>query len=156
VRNSSPIPGLGVAGGYKIMVEDRGGRGLDILQQQTDHLVDVMKKDPRLTSASTEFRSKTPQLYLDIDRTKAEAMGLTFEDVNQTLSMGLGSLYINSFNAFGRHWQVNVQCEGIYRDRPEKINLLQVRNKYGQMVPMGTLLRVREVGGPISVTRYNL
>ncbi len=156
VRNSSPIPGLGVAGGYKIMVEDRGGRGLATLQNQTDHLVHEMKKDPRLTSASTQFRSKTPQLYLDIDRTKAEAMGLTFDDVNQTLSMGLGSLYINSFNAFGRHWQVNVQLEGTYRDRPEKINLLQVRNKYGQMVPMGTLVRVREIGGPISVTRYNL
>ncbi len=156
VRNSSPIPGLGVAGGYKLMVEDRGGRGLGVLQEQTDHLVDVMKKDPRLTSASTQFRSRTPQLYLDIDRTKAEALGLSFDDVNQTLSMGLGSLYINSFNAFGRHWQVNVQLEGTYRDRPEKINLLQVRNKYGQMVPMGTLARVREIGGPISVTRYNL
>jgi multidrug efflux pump len=156
VRNSSPIPGLGVAGGYKIMVEDRGGRGLGMLQEQTDHLVAVMKKDPRLTSASTQFRSTTPQLYLDIDRTKAEAMGLTFNDVNQTLSMGLGSLYVNSFNAFGRHWQVNVQLEGTFRDRPEKINLLQVRNKYGQMVPLGTLVRVREIGGPIGVTRYNL
>ena len=70
--------------------------------------------------------------------------------------MGLGSLYVNSFNAFGRHWQVNVQLEGTYRNRPEDINLLQVRNKYGQMVPMGTLVQVREIGGPISVTRYNL
>jgi multidrug efflux pump len=156
VRNSSPIPGLGAAGGFKLMVEDRGGRGLAMLQEQTDHLVDVMKQHSELSTASTQFRSSVPQLYLDIDRTKAQALGLSFQDVNQTLSMGLGSLYVNSFNAFGRHWQVNVQLEGSFRNRPEHINLLQVRNKWGQMVPMGTLVKTREVGGPISVTRYNL
>ena len=115
-----------------------------------------MKHQPGLATASSQFRSAIPQLYLDIDRTKAEALGLTFSDVNQTLSMCLGSLYVNSFNQFGRHWQVNVQLEGSYRNRPEDINLLQVRNKWGQMVPLGTLLKVKEVGGPISVTRYNL
>ena len=111
VRNSSPIPGLGVAGGYKLIVEDRGGRGLVNLQRQTDDLVATMKRDPGLATASSEFRSQTPQLYLDIDRTKAEAMGLSFDDVNQTLGMYLGSLYVNSFNQFGRHWQVTVQLE---------------------------------------------
>ena len=83
-------------------------------------------------------------------------MGLSFDDVNQTLTMYLGSLYINSYNEFGRHWQVNIQLEGNFRNRVEDINLLQVRNKCGQMVPLGTLVRVREVGGPITVTRYNL
>ena len=81
---------------------------------------------------------------------------MSFDDVNQTLSMYLGSLYVNSFNQFGRHWQVTVQAEGDYRNRVEDINLLQVRNKWGQMVPLGTLVNVREIGGPISVTRYNL
>ena len=76
--------------------------------------------------------------------------------MNQTLAMYLGSLYVNSFNEFGRHWQVTVQLEGDYRNRVEDINLLQVRNKWGQMVPLGTLVNVREVGGPIIVTRYNL
>ena len=76
--------------------------------------------------------------------------------MNQTLGMYLGSLYVNSFNQFGRHWQVTVQLEGDYRNRVEDINLLQVRNKWGQMVPMGTLVNVREIGGPIAVTRYNL
>ena len=94
----------------------------------------------------------TPQLYLDIDRTKAEALGVSFEDVNQTLSMFLGSLYVNSFNQFGRHWQVTVQVEGRYRNRVEDINLFQVRNKWGQMVPLGTLVNVDQVksdrGGP--------
>jgi multidrug efflux pump len=156
VRNSSPIPGLGVAGGYKLIVEDRGGRGLGNLQRHTDDLVATMQRDPGLATASSEFRSHTPQLYLDIDRTKAEALGLSFDDVNQTLGMYLGSLYVNSFNLFGRHWQVTVQLEGDYRNRIEDINLLQVRNKWGQMVPLGTLVSVREVGGPITVTRYNL
>ena len=70
--------------------------------------------------------------------------------------MYLGSLYVNSFNSFGRHWQVTIQAEGDYRDRIENINLLQIRNKWNQMVPLGTLLQPREIGGPITVTRYNL
>jgi multidrug efflux pump len=156
VRNSSPIPGLGVAGGFKIMVEDRGGRGLGVLQSQTDELTRRLRGRPGLTDVSTGFRSRTPQLFLDIDRTKAEALGLSFDDVNQTLGMYLGSLYVNSFNQFGRHWQVTVQLDGEYRNRVEDINLLKVRNKWGQMVPMGTLVNVRDFPGPIVVTRYNL
>jgi multidrug efflux pump len=156
VRNSSPIPGLGVAGGFKIMVEDRGGRGLEVLQAQTDALTRRLRAQPGLADVSTGFRSRTPQLFLDVDRTKAEALGLSFDDVNQTLGMYLGSLYVSSFNQFGRHWQVTVQLEGAYRNRVEDINLLQVRNKWGQMVPMGTLVNVREFRGPIVVTRYNL
>jgi multidrug efflux pump len=156
VRNSSPIPGLGVAGGFKIMVEDRGGRGLLSLQEQTDLLTRNLRTQPGLADVSTGFRSQAPQLYLDIDRTKAEAMGVPFDDVNQTLSMFLGSLYVNSFNAFGRHWQVTVQSEGEYRNRVEDINLFQVRNNRGQMVPLGTLVHARGYSGPITVTRYNL
>jgi multidrug efflux pump len=156
VRNSSPIPGLGVAGGYKLIIEDRGGRGLEALQQETDDLIAAMKKEPGLATANTQFRSRTPQLFLEIDRTKAESMGLSFDDVNQTLSMYLGSLYINSINQFGRHWQVNIQLDGDYRNRVEDVNFLQVRNKWGEMVPLGTLVRLKETGGPISVTRYNL
>ena len=76
--------------------------------------------------------------------------------MNQTLQIYLGSLYVNSFNAFGRHWQVNVQAEGDFRNRVDDINLLQVRNNQGQMVPLGTLANVREIGGPIFVNRYNL
>ena len=128
VRNSSAIPGLGTAGGYKLIIEDRGGRGFKDLQIETDELVARMKKQPGLATASTQFRSQTPQLYLQIDRTKAESLGLSFDDVNQTLTMYLGSLYVNSFNEFGRHWQVTVQLAGEFRNRVEDINLLQVRN----------------------------
>src|SRR5262249_43530733 len=117
VRNSSPIPGLGVAGGFKLMVEDRGGRGLKDLQLPTDEVVGRLKRTPGLGTSSTQFRSRTPQLFLDIGRSKAEALGLSFDDVNQTLSMYLGSLYVNSFSEFGRHWQVVIQLEGDYRNR---------------------------------------
>ncbi len=160
VRNSSPIPGLGVAGGFKIMVEDRGGRGLADLQTETDSLTRKLRALPGLADVQTGFRSNAPSIYLDIDRTKSVALGVPFEDVNQTLSMFLGSLYVNSFNQFGRHWQVTIQAEGKYRDRIEELNLFQVRNKWGQMVPLGTLVNVNQKksdsGGPIVVTRYNL
>ena len=161
VRNSSPIPGLGVAGGFKIMVEDRGGRGLADLQSQTDGLTRKLQEVPR---SGTTFRPGSAPTRHRSTWTSTEpspcALGVPFEDVNQTLSMFLGSLYVNSFNQFGRHWQVTVQAEGQYRDRIEALNLFQVRNKWGQMVPLGTLVNVNQVksdrGGPIVVTRYNL
>ncbi|MHB1037862.1 MAG: efflux RND transporter permease subunit [Pirellulales bacterium] len=151
-----PIPGLSVAGGFKLMVEDRGALGLPILDQQTGQLVRRLQKQPSLVGVSTQFRSLTPQLYLDIDRAKVASLGIPLNDVNQTLQIYLGSLYVNSFNAFGRHWQVNVQAEGNFRNRVDDINLLQVRNNQGQMVLLGSLANVREIGGPIFVNRYNL
>ena len=156
VYGAPPIPGLSVAGGFKLVVEDRGSLGLDSLQRQTDNLVRKLQAVPGLTSVATQFRSHTPQLWLDIDRTKVASLGVSFDDLNQTLTMYLGSLYVNSFNFFGRHWQVTIQAEDRYRDRVENINLFQVRNRWQQMVPLGTLIQPREIGGPISVTRYNL
>ena len=156
VYGAAPIPGLGVAGGFKLVVEDRGSLGLDSLQRQTDNLVRKLQAVPGLTSVATQFRSNTPQLWLDIDRAKVASLGVSFDDLNQTLTMYLGSLYVNSFNFFGRHWQVTIQAEDRYRDRVEDINLFQVRNRWQQMVPLGTLIQPREIGGPISVTRYNL
>jgi multidrug efflux pump len=156
VNPAAPIPGLGTAGGYKLVVEDRGGLGLIPLQDQTYHLIDQIKTQPGLNKVSSQFRAQTPQLFLDIDRTKVATHGVTLNDVNQTLDMYLGSLYVNSFNEFGRHWQVTIQAEGNYRDRVEDINLFQVRNAAGQMVSLGSLVEPRPTGGPISITRYNL
>ena len=156
VFGASPIPGLGTAGGFKIVVEDRGGLGLGALQDQTEALVRKLRNYPALASSATQFRSNTPQLWLEIDRTKAAALGVSFNDVNQTLSMFLGSLYVNSYNQFGRHWQVTVQADGNFRDRDNAISLFQVRNNQGQMIPLGTLVTPKEVGGPVSMTRYNL
>src|SRR5207302_2048814 len=150
------IPGLSVAGGFKYMVEDRGGLGPAALQRQTDALVAKLKANPALTGASTQFRSNTPQIFADIDRAKVASLGVSLLDVNQTMGTNLGSLYVTSFNEFGRYWQVTVQADASYRSRVEDINLLQVRNQWGQMVLLGTLVNPREVGGPVYLTRYNL
>jgi multidrug efflux pump len=156
VFGAPPIPGLSVAGGFKLMVEDNGGLGLESLQRQTDTLVRKLQEEPSVTGVSSQFRSNAPQLFMDIDREKVESLGVSVNDVNQTLQMFMGSLYVNSFNRFGRHWQVTIQAEGKYRARTEELNLLKVRNNQGQMVPLGTLIKVREIGGPVFVTRYNL
>jgi multidrug efflux pump len=162
-----PVPGLSVAGGFKLMVEDRVALGVDELQAQTDTLIgkDAEARDrrrpgiaqlPGLVGVSTQFRSRTPQLYMDIDRTKVESLGVSLGDLNQTLQIYLGSLYVNSFNQFGRYWQVNLQAEGTFRNRVERVNLLEVRNNRGRMVPLGTLVKMRDVSGPVMVQRYNL
>ncbi|MBP3957669.1 efflux RND transporter permease subunit [Gemmata sp. G18] len=156
VFGAAPVPGLGSAGGFKFMVEDRGGLGVRSLELRMDDLVERFKKMPHLTDARTQFRSRIPQLQLEVDRPKAAALGVSLQDLNQTISMYLGSLYVNSYNDFGRHWQVTAQADGDFRARPEQIHLFQVRSKSGQMIPLSTLVRVRDLAGPISVTRYNL
>jgi multidrug efflux pump len=150
------IPGLSVAGGFKLMVEDRGGLGLDALQRQTDDLVRKLQAQPGLLGVSTQFRSNTPQIFADVDRTKVFSLGVSQQDVTQTLGTYLGSLYVTNFNEFGRYWQVTLQADGKYRNRVEDVNQFQVRNKWGQMVLLGTLVKPRAVGGPVYVTRYNL
>ena len=147
----SAIPGLGTAGGFKFIVEDRGDLGLVALQKQTDGLIQKLQKVPGLSRVTTQFRSKTPQLFLDIDRDKVASLGVSLDDVNQTLDILMGSSYVNSFNDFGRHWQVTVQAEGSYRNRVEDLNLFQVRNMFGRMVLLGTLVHPREIAGPIAV-----
>jgi len=156
VCGAPPIPGLSVAGGFKLMVEDRGGLGLDALAQHTDQLVGKLRKTPGLFCVSSQFRSSMPQLYLDIDRKKVKSLGVSIGDLNDTLQIYLGALYVNNFNIFGRNWQVNIQGEGDRRKRIEDIALLKVRNLRGEMVPLGALAEPREIGGPVYVNRYNL
>ncbi len=156
VFNAPPIPGLSVASGFKLMVEDRTGLGLTTLQKQADTLTGKLRKEPGLVGVFNQFRSRTPQLWLDLDRTKAFALGVPLADVNQTMQVYLGSLYVNSFNEFGRYWQVTVQAQGSSRNDVSDVKLLEVRNKYGEMVPLSTVANLREVSGPVMVQRYNL
>lgn len=142
VVGASPIPGLSSTGGFKVMIEDRGGAGLEILQAQADKLIRKIKDlkvndEPALAGVSTQFRSKIPQLYMDIDRSKVASLGVSLDDVNQTLEILLGSLYVNSFNDFGRHWQVTLQAEGDFRSHLGTLNLLEVRNNAGQWCRWG-------------------
>jgi multidrug efflux pump len=156
VYGAPPIPGMSVAGGFKFMVEDRAGLGVDYLQKESDALIGKLKGQPGLNSVSTVFRANVPQLFLDIDRKKVASLGVSFDDLNKTLGIYLGSLYVSNFNEFGRYWQVNLQSEGQFRSRLDDLKLLYVRNNQGLMVPLGTLATAREVGGPIFVLRYNL
>jgi multidrug efflux pump len=156
VFGAPPIPGLSVASGFKLMVEDRGGLGTRALQRQCDALTAKLHDDPAVAGVVSQFRSDTPQLYLDVDRTKVQALGVPLGDVNATAQIYLGSQYVNNFNEFGRYWHVTLQAEGSYRARTSDVNLLQVRNQWGEMVPLGTLATLREITGPVMVQRYNL
>jgi multidrug efflux pump len=157
VNGAAPIPGLSQAGGFKLIVEDRGGLGLGALQQQTETLTaELALQKSSLNNVVTNFRPHTPQLLLKVDRDKVEALGVPLSDVNQTLQMYLGSAAVNNFNAFGRHWQVTIQAAGQYRNNVDDVGLLQVRNNKGQMVPLGVLINLVPQDGPLSLQRYNL
>jgi multidrug efflux pump len=151
-----PVDGLGTTGGFKIIIEDRGNLGLGEMQRICDNIVKVGNETEGLTGLSHSSRANTPWLYLEIDRTKCEALGLSVSDVFTTLQVYLGSYYVNNFNEFGRTWQVNVQADQKFRDKVGDIRQLQVRNKQNQMVRLGTLLDVRDTMGPVMVMRYNM
>jgi multidrug efflux pump len=150
------VSGLGRAGGFKIMVEDRGDLGLDILQEQTDKLVAKGNEQPGLTGLFTVFKTSSPQLFVDVNRDACLSQGVNLSDVFSTLQAYLGSRYVNDFNRFGRTWQVVVQADSQYRDQIEDVRKLMVRNRNGKMVPLGSLCEVRPVGGPLVLTRYNM
>ena len=151
-----PIDGLGTTGGFKLIVEDRGNLGLGSLQQVTDEIAAQGAKSDELRGIFNSSGTSTPWLYLDIDRTKCEAIGVSVMDVFNTLQVYFGSYYVNNFNEFGRTWQVNVQADSKFRAEVSDIGQLQVRNKQGQMIRLGTLLTVRDTSGPVMVQRYNL
>jgi multidrug efflux pump len=156
VIGAPPVRGLGATGGFKIMIEDRGDNGLEALQDQTDNIVQLGNQQPGLRGLLSIFRANTPQLYVDIDRTKCKTMGVALSDVFDTLQIDLGGLYVNDFNQFGRTWQVNAQADVPYRMQPEDVGRLQVRNKNGEMVPLGTVADVQDKGGPFVINRYNM
>jgi multidrug efflux pump len=151
-----PVRGVGRAGGFRLMIEDRGNAGLTTLQGQTDNLVDKGNQQPGLVGLFSVFRANSPQLYVDVDRRKTLSMGVSLKDVFDTLQIYLGSLYVNDINLFGRTWQVIAQSDANFRDRAEDVKLLKARNGHGDMVPLGTLADIRQIGGPLILTRYNM
>jgi multidrug efflux pump len=156
VFGAPAVSGLGTAGGFKIIIEDRGDLGLDELQKQTDDLIETANKHPMINGCFTVSRVRAPQLYADIDRERCFAMGIPINSVFNTLGVYLGSLYVNDFNKFGRTWQVIVQAEAPFRDRVERVKRLQVRAANGSMVPIGALCQVKEINGPLILGRYNM
>src|SRR5579885_3555055 len=151
-----PIPGLGQAGGFQMMVEDRGAVGLGELQKATELMLRRTKDEPALQGVTTTFSASSPQLYIDINRTMAESLGVTINDVFQTLQTYLGSTYINLFNKFNQSFQVRIQGASDYRRQLDDIKGLYVANRDGQMVPMGALVRIHRTLGSDLLTRYNM
>lgn len=151
-----PIRGLGQTGGFQMMVEDRGSVGLERLKDAADELMRSGNSQPDLKGLASTFSLSSPQLYLDIDRTKAEALLVPMSNVFETLQAYLGSSFVNLFNKYNQVFQVYIQADSPYRIRPEDIGKLYVRNQRGEMVPLGALINVRQTQGPELITRYNL
>jgi HAE1 family hydrophobic/amphiphilic exporter-1 len=150
------IPGLGVAGGFQMQLEDRGGVGLAELQQMVHELVQAGNAQSGLTNLNSTFRADVPQLFAEVDRTKAKTMQVPLSSVFNTLQTYLGSYYVNDFNKFGRTWQVKVQADHQFRMAPDDIRRLDMRDAAGNMVPIGTLVNVDQILGPQTILRYNL
>jgi hydrophobic/amphiphilic exporter-1 (mainly G- bacteria), HAE1 family len=151
-----PISGLGQSGGFQMMLEDRRSLGLNEMEAATLEVIRAAHAQSSLRGVTTTFSALSPQLYLDIDRTKAESLEIPLNNVFNTLQAYLGSAYVNLFNKFNQSYQVYVQASAPYRLSPEDVKSLYVRNKAGEMVPLGTLLNVKRMLGSELVTRYNL
>jgi len=166
-----PVQGLGTTGGYKFLVQDRGGYGTKALQEATDKLLGAayaemaatgnddkgnpLPKSP-LTALFTTYRATTPQLFADVDRVKANMLKVSLTDIFDTLQANLGSAYINDFNLYGRTFQVLMQSEDGFRDQAEDIKKLKTRNANGKMVPLGSVVNIEWRSGPDRVVRYNM
>ena len=151
-----PIDGLGNTGGFKLQVQDRQDSGLPNLQGTVERLAASGNAQPGLVGLFTSFSANQPQLFIDIDRTKAKSQGIPLDNVFQTLQVYLGSAYVNDFTRFGRNWQVNVQADSAFRVAVEDIGKLKVRNAAGEMVPLATLVSIRDVSGPAIVNHYQM
>jgi len=151
-----PIRGLGSSGGFQLMIEDRGGLGYQELQKAVREVIGAATGKPGLQYLATTFSASTPQIFLDIDRTKVHSLQVHIKSVFDTLQAYLGSAFVNLFNKFNQVFQVYVQADAPFRLSTDDIKNLYVRNEMGQMVPLGALLTVRNTVGPELVLRYNL
>ncbi|MGE0563843.1 MAG: efflux RND transporter permease subunit [Pseudolabrys sp.] len=151
-----PVRGIGNAGGFRMMIEDRAGHGSLALQQAAFAMMGQAAQSPVVQNAFTLFETATPQLYLDIDRTKAQLLGINVPDVFAALQIYLGSSYVNDFNLFGRTFRVVAQADSEYRKTTDDVLKIRVRNRDGETVPLGAFTTVRDVSGPYRVPRYNL
>jgi multidrug efflux pump subunit AcrB len=147
---------LGTSGGFKLEVQDRSGAGLRALQSVTEALADAGNQQPGLVGLFTPFSANTPQLYADIDRTKATQLNVPLNNLFDTLQVYLGSSYVNDFNLFGRTYRVTAQADGPFRNDPDEIAKLKTRSASGAMVPLGSLVDIRRTTGPDRVLRYNM
>ncbi|WP_020680417.1 efflux RND transporter permease subunit [Marinobacterium rhizophilum] len=150
-----PVPGLGTIGGFKLQIEDRTDQGYEALQKIVDEIQAKARSAPELAGVFSSYKINVPQLYADLDRTRAKQLGLNISEVFDTMQTYLGSIYVNDFNQFGRTYQVIAQADKAFRDSPDDILRLKVRNSDGEMVPLGAVIRVSETFGPEAAQRHN-
>ncbi|MEM7497251.1 MAG: multidrug efflux RND transporter permease subunit [Pseudomonadota bacterium] len=151
-----PVRGIGTTGGWNLYVQDERGRGLDALQEATQALVGAANGTDGITGAFTLFNTRTPRIFADIDRVKSELVGVTADQVNETLEVYLGSSFVNDFNFLGQTYRVTAQADGQFRNTPEDIARLRTRSAAGDMAPIGAVATFEDQTGPWRVARYNL
>jgi gold/copper resistance efflux pump len=150
-----PVPGLGATGGFKLQIQDRARLGPMELEKALQRVMAAAAKDPRLAGLMSGYQARVPQLAVEIDREKAQAMGVPLAAVAEAMQVYLGSLYVNDFNAMGRAWQVNVQADTAFRADADALARLWTRNGAGQMVPLSSLVTSRPTVGPDPISRHN-
>lgn len=150
-----PVMGLGTIGGFKLQIQDRADLGYDALDGVVKQVMSKAYQTPELRQVFSSFENGVPQLDVDINRTRAKQQGIPLTNLFDTLQMYLGSYYVNDFNLFGRTYRVYATADAPFRDTPEDISQLKVRNGNGQMVPLGSLVRVSQGYGPERATHYN-
>ncbi|GGO67376.1 efflux RND transporter permease subunit [Bowmanella pacifica] len=150
-----PVQGLGTIGGFRLQIQDRASLGYEELYRITQEVIGKAWAAPELTGNFTSFQVNVPQLDINLDRTKAMSQGVDMNSLFQTMQAYLGSVYVNDFNQFGRTYQVNVQADERFRQEPEQISQLKVRNQDGHMIPLGSFLNAQHSAGPDRVMHYN-
>jgi multidrug efflux pump len=150
------IPGLGTAGGFTFMLQDRSGETIGQLSEMLDKLTLAARKRPEISSLVSTFRPAVPQLFVEVDKDRVRKQGLQFAEVYQTLQTFLGGSYVNQFNRFGRQWKVYLQAEPEYRNSADQINNFYVRTSKGDMTPLASLVKIKRVSGPEYTNRFNL
>jgi HAE1 family hydrophobic/amphiphilic exporter-1 len=151
-----PVRGIGTGGGFKMMVQDRRGRGLETLEQVVGEMVGTANQTPGLASVFSLFNTKTPRIFANIDRVRAEMLGVNPDQVFETLEVYLGSAFVNDFNLLGRTYRVTAQADGNFRQDVSDVADLRTRNSQGEMVPLGSIASFEDRTGPYRVSRYNL
>ncbi|MGR6871637.1 efflux RND transporter permease subunit [Pseudomonas sp. HK3] len=150
-----PVSGLGTIGGFRLQIQDKDNMGYEALYAVTQQVIQKSWGHPSLTGIFTSFQVNVPQIDVDMDRTKAKSQGVRIDTAFETMQAYLGSAYVNDFNQFGRTYQVNVQADEQFRQDPEQIAQLKVRNDKGEMIPLGSFMDVRHSSGPDRVMHYN-
>ncbi|MBY0420375.1 MAG: efflux RND transporter permease subunit, partial [Pararheinheimera sp.] len=150
-----PVQGLGTIGGFRLQIQDRANLGYEELAAVSMQVMQKAWATPQLAGVFSSYQVNVPQLDLDVDRTKAKQQGVNLDEIFQTLQVYMGSAYVNDFNQFGRTYQVNVQADQQFRQDPEQIRQLKVRNNAGEMIPLGSFINVKHSAGPDRVMHYN-